>query len=197
VKFLVVVDLDGVNELLTPEAIQSCWGFDHWDAVTANQRGPYYDLWALRHPDWMQGDCWRQYEFLVANGLSREKALYVAVLSRFFLIAETSSPIEVDSAFGGLAIYRRDALGDSRYVGLSPSGYEVCEHVTFHSSLREKGRRIFINPRMVNAGRTDHAQTLRFWPRLRVTHWLPVKAWVGRLTGLGRRRTAPIKALGN
>jgi len=180
VRFLVVADLDGVNELLSLSAVQSCFDIEAWDVCTANQRAQYYDLWALRHPEWMQGDCWRQYEFLAANGVSRSKALYAAVTSRFLRVPETSPPIEVDSAFGGFAIYRREAIGDARYVGLAPDGGEVCEHVAFHSALRSRGARIFINPRLINSGQAEHTRTLNL---LKVAHWVPFKAWVRRAIG--------------
>ena len=52
VAAVVVADLDGVCDLLTPAAFASCWVRDDWDACMANQRGPYYDIWALRHPLW-------------------------------------------------------------------------------------------------------------------------------------------------
>jgi hypothetical protein len=178
VQLLVVADLDGVNDLLTPEGLLSCWDFEGWDVCTANQRAPYYDLWALRHPDWMQGDCWRQYEFLKAHGLPRERALQAAVHSRHLRIPEDAAPIEVESAFGGLGVYRRAAIGDSRYIGLAPDGGELCEHLTFHAALRAKGRRIFINPRMINVGWVEHTRHLQFWPTLKRNWWAPPKAWL-------------------
>jgi hypothetical protein len=79
-------------------------------------------------------------------------------------IAENSDWIEVDSAFGGLAVYRRDALDDAEYVGLDELGNELCEHVTFHSILKSKDRRIFINPKLINANSTEH--TLHLQPGL-------------------------------
>ena len=178
VQTLVIADLDCVNELLTPEGLLSCWDFEGWDVCTANQRAPYYDLWALRHPDWMQGDCWRQYEFLKAHGVPRERALYAAVHSRHLHIPEDAPPIEVESAFGGLGVYRREAIGDSRYIGLAPDGGELCEHLTFHAALRARGKRIFINPRMVNVGWVEHTRHLQVWPTFKRNWWAPPKAWL-------------------
>ena len=54
-------------------------------------------------------------------------------------------------AFGGLAIYKRDALLVGHYIGLDQSGNEACEHVSFHNDLRESGYRIYINCALVNS----------------------------------------------
>jgi len=51
IEYLVVADLDNMNALLTEAAVLSCWDKEGWGGVCANQRGPYYDLGALRHPD--------------------------------------------------------------------------------------------------------------------------------------------------
>ena len=47
--FLAVVDLNSLNFLIDLHGIRSCFIRDDWDVVTANQSGPYYDIWALRH----------------------------------------------------------------------------------------------------------------------------------------------------
>jgi len=75
--------------------------------------------------------------------------------------------IEVESSFGGLAIYRREALADALYVGVTASGEEVSEHVPMHQQLRAKGKRIFINPRFINAKYTEHSYPLLFPSRLK------------------------------
>ena len=58
--YIVVADLDGVNNLLTKEKVATCWKFDGWSACTANQTGPYYDIYALRAPGWSEMDCWNE-----------------------------------------------------------------------------------------------------------------------------------------
>jgi hypothetical protein len=140
----------------------------------ANQGDYYYDVWTIRHPQWCPGDCWREHELLVPL-LGREGADEVAIFSRMVHIAPTRPWIEVDSAFGGLAIYRRASIGSARYVGLDEQGREVCDHVGLNLSMRAAGRRIFINPALINARSTKHAgrkkllRTLRrkLWNRLR------------------------------
>lgn len=156
VDFVVVADLDGVNSLLTEEAVASCWQRDDWDVCAANQRARYYDIWALRHADWSPNDCWAQYRFLTRHGVGHAKAWAACVRSRMLRIPPEAQWIEVDSAFGGLAIYRRGALQHGRYMGADALGGECCEHVALHGELRAQGCRIFINPALVNGDSPDH-----------------------------------------
>ena len=66
--------------------------------------------------------------------------------------------IEVDSAFGGLAIYRRDAIIQGSYRHRDGAGRIACEHVGLHDDIRRRGGRIFINPSFINAKDTEHAR---------------------------------------
>jgi hypothetical protein len=156
VDCVIVADFDGVNDALTKQALESCWQRDDWDACTANQAGPYYDLWALRHPTWSPNDCFDQYRFHLAQGQSAFKAYFASVYARMIRIHRDSAWIAVDSAFGGLVVYRKAAMLDGSYSGLTADGNELCEHVSFHRELRAQGRLIFINPQLVNTRRSAH-----------------------------------------
>lgn len=151
IDVVMVADMDGMNAALTADALVSCWASQGWDVCTANQRGRYYDIWALRHSLWSPNDCWELYRFYLAQGVSEQAARSRAISSRMIHVPEHGAWIEVDSAFGGLGIYRREALRGARYVGLNEAGYEVCEHVALHVAIREQGNRIFIHPGLVNA----------------------------------------------
>jgi len=167
VSYLVVADFDGMNHLITAEGFQSCWTRSDWAACTANQRGPYYDIWALRHCEWNPGDWMKQHRFLSTHGVGSWRAGRAALYSKMITINETGAWIEVDSAFGGLAIYRRNALGGARYFGVNEVGEEICEHVSLNSQIRSRGHRIFINPRLINAGITRHAREGYFFSHSR------------------------------
>ena len=167
IDYVIVADLDGVNDQLTERGLLSCWARDDWDVCTANQRGPYYDVWALRHKTWSPNDCWSQYRFLTEHGLSANESLFAAIHSRMVKIDENLDWIEVDSSFGGLAIYRRKALEGVQYVGLDDKGEMVCEHVQLHAILKSKGGRIFINPGLINTGYTSHTKKLLLQSRIR------------------------------
>ena len=189
VSHLLMADLDGVNDGLTQEALASCWQREDWAACTANQAGRYYDLWALRHAAWCPGDCWEEADFLSAHGVPRDRAKMAAVYLRMLQIRPAHEWIEVESAFGGLAVYHAEAVHGLRYAGLTPAGREVCEHVPLHAALRARGGRIFINPQLLNgsAGNVEG-----YWPgaeaglrrkaswRLRIALWLALGHREGR-----------------
>jgi len=185
IDYVAVADFDGVNDRLSRAAVDSCWSErTDWDAVFANQPDIYYDVWALRHADWNPGDCWRQQRFLMRFALSPAQAEYVAIIGKMIAIPASSPWLEVDSAFGGLGIYRRDALLRGRYVGIV-DGQEVCEHVHLHRVMREAGARLYINPRLVNGGVNEHsAPALNY--AVQVREPLP-RRLVARGKWLGRR----------
>lgn len=162
VDYVAVADLDGINSTISAAAVESCWQRDDWDVCAANQGGPYYDIWTLRHSDWCPGDCMREYRFLRRFTANAGRARYATVLSRMITIPADSEWIEVDSAFGGFAIYRRNWFDLADYVGVAEDGEEVCEHVSFNISLRRHGAKLYINPQLINAELTPHAQHLRF-----------------------------------
>lgn len=147
--FVVMADMDGVNRDLTKEAIESCWLYDDWDVVAASQPFRYYDLWALRAAGWNEKDCWEEFGELVPK-YGTKKAKKIAITSKMRGLARKSEWVEVESAFGGLAIYRTAAFLAGEYLGSDSSGREICEHVPFHKEIRSKGFRIFINPALVN-----------------------------------------------
>jgi len=162
VDYVAMVDLDGINKALSRDALMSCWEKDGWDVCTANQAGPYYDIWALRHPEWSPNDCYKTRDFLVKLGVSYFIATFRAVYSKMIRISPKNEWIPVSSAFGGFAIYKRRSLDKGFYIGLDNEGFEVCEHVGMHQQMIDRGLKIFINTRMINATYTEH--TIYFNP---------------------------------
>jgi len=160
IDVVLMADFDGINTLVNDAAILSCWARDGWDVCTANQVGPYYDIWALRHEQWSPNDYRSAYEFLAGHGVKTEQALQAALLAKMITIPDKNPWIAVDSAFGGLAVYRRDLLHGLRYTGLGADGQEVCEHVSMHAQIRSRGGRIYINPGMICAGANEHTRAL-------------------------------------
>jgi len=163
IDLLVVCDLDkNAQSHLSTDGVMSCFERNDWEVCTANQLGKYYDIWALRHPLWSPNDCWQQTKFLqLSMKLPKKRANYAAVFSRMIQIAPESDWIAVDSAFGGLAIYKKEVLKSSHYVGKSKNEIgeydQVCEHVAFHGQLIQNGARIFINPRLINTSTNEHS----------------------------------------
>jgi hypothetical protein len=150
INYVAVADLDSVNAKLTREGVRSCWDLKvDWGGITANQTDEYYDIWALRHDYWNADDCWVQRKEL-ERFTSTLFAENLSILSKKIHISPTTPPIKVHSAFGGLAIYKRDAFVSSRYIGLREDGSEICEHVPFHQQMEKNGFQLFINPKMLN-----------------------------------------------
>lgn len=164
---VIVSDFDGTNDRLEAAGLRSCWRRSDWAVCAANQAGPYYDIWALRHPIWSPNDCETQHAFLIEHGVGPEDALRASVLSRMIVIPHYKPWIEVDSAFGGLAVYRRRFVAGLRYEGLTLDGKEICEHVSFHAAIRSRGGSIYINPELINTAAIDHTNVLRLSQRLR------------------------------
>ena len=158
VEYVVISDFNNLNKSLSKSAVDSCFEVEvDWDVCCANQSGKYYDIWALRHPLWSPNDCWESHAFFRRHTFVPETSLRIAVTSRMIRIKKSSEWIEVDSAFGGLAIYKKSVILNSSYRGLTADLKPICEHVPFNLRIREQGARIFINPKFINFRSTDHS----------------------------------------
>ena len=129
------------------EQLATCFTRNDWDALASNRRGKYYDIWALRSKVLgITYDCWemamkKSEHILTHDGFryidNRQKYVY----SHQKVYPETMPWILVESAFGGLAIYKTAAIKGRRYVG------QTCEHVSFNEGLR-----MYINTRLISGG---------------------------------------------
>lgn len=167
---LVVLDLDEVNQTpwdLTRVMSSLAWWRVRDDAagLFANQRGPYYDLWALRHPELCPGDIWAEVLNLHAQQpqLSDSELVDYVYSQHHVELLETDQPLAVDSAFGGLAFYRTSWLkrahghycGETPLLWHGPQGprwlrWQCCEHVALHQQLRSLGATLWIDPQLIN-----------------------------------------------
>lgn len=141
-EYFVMIDLDDVNSSgMFVETIESCFQVQNWDVLTGNQSNRYYDLWALRKKHDMEYDCWKKVKEHSDDPDAIEKYVYSK-----FPNYPVGQLLEVDSAFGGIAIYRIRAIPDScNYIGLYDDGNLQCEHVPFHKCIKDNGGSIFIN----------------------------------------------------
>ncbi|MCY6380789.1 hypothetical protein [Hoeflea prorocentri] len=149
--FLIMIDLDAVNETIDKARLLELMQTDdpRWDAVFANQSDRYYDIWALRHPTWSPDDCWKRVRERPPH-MTKKEAEAEFVFKRQERVDPARGFIEVESAFGGLGMYRLDALDGCRYVGLAADGIEVCEHVAFHRDMRKNGSRLYVDATLIN-----------------------------------------------
>ena len=149
-EYLIVVDTDGVCSHLNSKVIENIISKNNWSVMTANVRNKYYDIYALRHKTWCPEDFYIGIEKDLKAGLSYEESYYKNVISKMIDIKPNRKLIEVDSAFGGLAIYRKSCIPSyARYIGLNQKGGEVCEHVSFHYSIKKNQGKIYINPKLI------------------------------------------------
>jgi hypothetical protein len=167
---LVIADCDDVNA--TP--IMNMTGFsravdflradESHAAVFANTLGVYYDMWALRHPERCPNDVWEAtMDHALASGVSDEKAAADIYAPRVFLLPPGAPPLEVESAFGGLGIYRMAQVlaNPAPYQGykikavpapdggVREIGWQCCEHVAFNAGLHAQKGRLFVLPWLV------------------------------------------------
>lgn len=123
-----------------------------WIAMTAAQRAEYYDIWALRIKPIVSYDCWQLIEELSWFFLDRSVLTKRLVQIHQVSIPRNNSLIEVESAFGGAALYNGKYL-DKRcsYDGKNEDGWwwknDRCEHVSFHHCIQRYAKqKIYINP---------------------------------------------------
>ena len=162
--YLAVTDMDDANvSPIALENIRAAVDFlechDDVAAVFPNQFPVYYDIWALRKPGWCPDDCWDEVEaekVLIGKDAAEKKYVF----DRQHFIDSTHEPIEVESAFGGIGIYKMPLTPGLSYVGLNADDTEVCEHVAFHRMLRESGKKLFILPDFLNITSLKHTNLL-------------------------------------
>jgi len=144
--YVIVVDMD--VRKITLQGIIASFSLDYeWDALTANgtSRSPstffrkrFYDTYALV-------ECGQE------NIPQTERSIRAAQY-RWAFLKPRMPLMRVASAFGGLAIYRRQAIAGCRYGVLPNDDNKVetrSEHIFFHRQMREKGYdKIFIHPAM-------------------------------------------------
>lgn len=150
--YVCLSDLDGVinRDLPSEDSFLDSFGLDDcWDAVFPVNAGMYYDIWALRHPVLCPGD-YTTLGTVMDASLGRKLALHFAANFLQIDMRSMQGWLPVDSAFGGMGIYKTAALRGVRYIGMQ-EGREICEHVTLHEQMREQGLRLFINPNFIIA----------------------------------------------
>ena len=124
-----------------------------WGVLAGNSASDYYDLWALRSRTLgVDYDCWGP--DALKKGTCEKHALRIDA---------RGPPIEVSSAFNGVALYdvgvlrsgaaARCAYGSEPLVGTVNPAFctHTCEHLAFHTCLRDAGVRLAILPSLVQS----------------------------------------------
>ena len=157
-KYLVIADLDGINSHIDRTSVMSCWQKKNWDACFSNQLNCYYDVWPLRSKNWIETDCWQNFKDNLKKNKNYKKAIQEEVYSKMIKIKKKSKWINVNSAFGGLAIYKfQKNLLKFKYCGITKNGNVISEHVSFNYLLKKKlNYKLFINPNLINSSWNNH-----------------------------------------
>jgi len=142
--YTILVDPDVAN--IDPEGVITSFGSDiEWDSVTANG----YSLSPLLKRRYHDTFAFCEY------GLQNQKQTLQMLIdnSQLFAFLRKGMPfIRVFSAYGGLAIYKTDAIKGMKYKMILNEfgGIQTrCEHFCLCAQMAEKGRdKVFINPNM-------------------------------------------------
>jgi len=159
-SIVIAVDLDMRNDRLTTGNLENAIYSEDWDIITANQDGPYYDVWTLRHPLLSPNDYKLVMETYQEWHMSEVNSALRTLYSRMVTIPPNIGRIPVDSAFGGLAIYRPHVFKVSKYSGFDSDGNEVSDHVPFNEELRKHGYKIFIYTDLLTTAKNEHSSLL-------------------------------------
>lgn len=180
--YMIMVDLDNVMTNFDQQGLIDAFSYDlnSWDVLTGNCKGIYYDIWALRlnqtkwgenHKKiWNRGidyDCWDMVNHRHQQGLD-ERILHIRPFQKH--IPRKSQLLPVDSAFGGIGIYKVSKIKNCRYYGFTRScsckqsipicgacRLETCEHVSFHEEMLKKYKaKIFICPQLIIKDQSEH-----------------------------------------
>lgn len=150
-ELIVEVDLDGSNTAITESAFRIALDSAfQWDALAANQAGKYRDIESLRHEFWAPNnsiDELRWFRFF----MNEKKAWEKAVKKKQIRISTRNPPISVDSAFGGLCIYKRWIFEKFDYSYHDKLANSENSHVTLNRKAKAGGARIFIHPALINS----------------------------------------------
>jgi glycosyltransferase involved in cell wall biosynthesis len=108
------------KQLKTPKTL-------HWDAYAFRDKNDGFKFESMSNIDMTESE-----ELFIRN-----------VQKNTFLVGKEM--VEVDSAFGGLAVYKMEDILDCTYTG----EHGVSEHISLHRKIRDKGKKIFLNPSQI------------------------------------------------
>jgi hypothetical protein len=191
---IVVADLDGINTKIKTDYLALALSSDiSWDVLAANQSARYYDILALRHSLWSPNNWLTESQWLTPF-LGEKSANRHSMVDRMIHIPPNLPPIQVDSAFGGLCIYRRWIFDSCDYTEDVPEAADEIDHVTLHRKARGAGAKLFIHPGLINSNWTAHSLNGSSFIRLlkTISHSLPFRVFLPilrKLSVLATRRT--------
>jgi|TARA_B100001964_G_scaffold3475_1_gene3831 hypothetical protein len=180
---LIVLDFDDTgNYKINNQAILRSLNFlfskKSIGAVFANQLGIYYDMWTLRDKKYCKNDFWAEALQNIIKKINPKENISNDILidlkknyidKKTYSFDENSSPILVESAFGGFGIYKMNyVLKNKRlYEGTQivdllfkdntkeKVKFQKCEHVNFNLGLIDQSLELYILPYLINGEHSD------------------------------------------
>lgn len=163
---VVMMDMDDVNSMpLDEKCFAKALSFlddnESLAAVTAVPEGKYYDLWALRHNKFFDRDIWEDViDLLLYENMPGDKATEKIIDGLDLSFISRDKPTIVESAFGGLALYKHSAIKKNPFLYLGQKTKYIfnengnffrmqqCEHVNFNLGFKYLGMKIAIHPEL-------------------------------------------------
>lgn len=163
IDYLVVSDFDKTNLKLSSKIVGKSLQLDaDWSALFASQKYFYYDLWAFRHLELCEHDIHRKISESMSLNVSLRRLYFHEIIKKMFIISRKKGLLKVESAFGGLAIYKSKFITKNvKYVGLDSNGNEVCEHLSMNFEIGKNSSNLYVNADLVN-----HNINVRVWRAL-------------------------------
>ena len=150
--FLIVMDVDNVNINLDINQLERSLKKKNWNAIFPSQRFFYYDIFALRIKKILNFNFVEKIsEEILQNKKNHDIKIYFKkYLFNYFFINKFSKKryISVESAFGGLGVYKINKILKFKY---SSSNGKECEHVYFNKKINLKYGRLFIDKKLINS----------------------------------------------
>lgn len=156
-ELIVVVNLEGSIVAITDSAFRLALDSAfQWDMLAANQIGKYRDIESLRHEFWSPNNSIDEFRWF-RSFMNEKKAWDRTVARRLIRISKRNPPIPVDSAFGGLCIYKRWIFEKFDYSHDGKVADNENSHVTLNRKAKAGGAQIYIHPALINSnGRYLH-----------------------------------------
>jgi hypothetical protein len=153
---LILLDSDKVNRLITSNKIFESISAapKDWVGIFPNQKIFYYDLWGLRIKQYYNFDCFNELK-KYAKKIKPSYAYYKVIFKNFFLINSFKKRfIEVDSAWGGMGIYKLKYAIKSKYNSNRGRNNEI---VFFNKTISMHKKKLYIDKKLINSyGFNDH-----------------------------------------
>lgn len=130
----------------------------YWDVLSSNCRD--YKVYSLM-PIKIERVYYDSFAVEEFNSKTRPTDIKLEIQDKYATLKKSDPWIRVNSAFGGIAIYKYSSLikendnGESvpriTYLdAIIEDNFQICEHIPFHRNLRQLGyNKIYINPRMI------------------------------------------------